>query len=188
MNDAIRIIRQRRSVRKYKEEQFPMEDCKAIVEAGLYAPSSMNTQTWHFLVLRSKESIDRLHKEVKGANERLEDTVYKKYVGASGYVMHYGAPTFIVVAADPGKTQSPEADCALAMENMFLAARSLGIGSCWINQLNPICDEPGMRALLTEMGLPSSHKIYASAAFGYPATDFPDALPRKGQVSWVGEK
>lgn len=183
--DTLKAIHERRSVRKYKKEQFPLEDCRKIVDAGLYAPSSMNTQTWRILVLRKKETIERLHAELKAATARLENAVYKTYVGASGYVMHYGAPTFIIVAANPSKTGSPEADSALAMENMFLAARSLGIASCWINQLNPVCDEPGFRALLTKMGLPETHKIYASAAFGYPAEGFPQGPPRKGQAIWV---
>lgn len=183
--DIFKVIHERRSVRKYKPEQFPLEDCKEIVEAGLYAPSSMNTQTWHILVLRKRWTIERLHVELKAATERLENAIYKAYVGAPSYVMSYGAPTFIIVSANPKKTSSPEADCALAMENMFLAGRARGIASCWVNQLNPVCDEPGMRALLTEMGMPETHKIYASAAFGYPAEGFPNEPPRKGMVTWV---
>lgn len=59
------------------------------------------------------------------------------------------------------------------MENIFLAAKSLGIGSCWINQLGQTCDDPDVRAFLTKLGVPESHKVYGCAALGYAPADAP---------------
>lgn len=64
-------------------------------------------------------------------------------------------------------------DCACALENIFLAAKSLGIGSCWINQLGQTCDDPDVRAFLTKLGVPESHKVYGCAALGYAPADAP---------------
>ena len=60
-------------------------------------------------------------------------------------------------------------DCACAIENMFLAATSLGIASCWINQLGTTCDDPEVRAYLTSLGVPENHKVYGCVALGYKA-------------------
>lgn len=73
-------------------------------------------------------------------------------------------------------------DCACAIENMFLAACSLGIGSCWINQLGTTCDDPQVRELLTELGVPENHKVYGCVALGYKA----EGAPMKEKVVKAG--
>lgn len=71
------------------------------------------------------------------------------------------------------------------MENLLLMATDLGLGSCWINQLRECCDDPKVRALLTEYGVPEDHIVVCSAAVGYIAKETP-AKPRKeGLVSFV---
>lgn len=64
-------------------------------------------------------------------------------------------------------------DCACAIENMFLAAQSLGIGSCWINQLGITCDDPEVREFITALGVPANHKVYGCVALGYPDSKIP---------------
>ena len=62
---------------------------------------------------------------------------------------------------------------ACAIENMFLAAQSLGIGSCWINQLGTTCDDPEVREFITALGVPANHKVYGCVALGYPDSKIP---------------
>ncbi len=70
-----------------------------------------------------------------------------------------------------------------AMENMMLAAFSLGVGSCWINQLRETCDVPEVRALLTEYGVPEDHIVVCSAAIGYIEKETPAKPRHEGLVS-----
>lgn len=77
-------------------------------------------------------------------------------------------PSLVIVSNDPTQWWAGM-DCACAIENMFLAARSLGIGSCWINQLGTTCDDPEVRAYLTSLGVPENHKVYGCVALGYQA-------------------
>ena len=71
---------------------------------------------------------------------------------------------------------------------MFLAAHSLGIGSCWINQLGAACDEPGFRAVLTGLGVPPVNYVYGCGAFGF-AEETPGAPERKpGTVTYASEQ
>lgn len=67
------------------------------------------------------------------------------------------------------------------MENIFLAAHSLGIGSVWINQLQGICDEPSIREILNDFGIPADHIVYGMAALGY-ADDVKAEKKRIGKV------
>lgn len=84
------------------------------------------------------------------------------------YCCYYHAPTLVIVSNEP-KQWWAGMDCACAIENMFLAATSLGIASCWINQLGTTCDDPEVRAYLTSLGVPENHKVYGCVALGYKA-------------------
>ena len=76
-------------------------------------------------------------------------------------------------------------DGSAAMENLLLTAESLGLGSCWINQVRDTCDDPEVRALLTSYGVPEDHIVICSAAIGYIAKETP-AKPRKdGTVTFI---
>ena len=57
-------------------------------------------------------------------------------------------------------------DCACAMENMMLAAHSMGLGTVWSNQLKDTCGDAGVRKLLTAFGVPEDHDVYACCAIG----------------------
>ncbi|MDR0869875.1 MAG: nitroreductase [Planctomycetaceae bacterium] len=180
MNETIKTILTRRSVRKYKPEQFSAEILQQILGAGLHAPSAMGRQPWHIVVVRGLDKIAEVNREVKAATARMSDNPYKDYVGSEAYTVNYHAPTFVIVSGNT--TASPRNapfDCALFLGNMFLAAHSLGIGSCWINQLNVLNDEPGFRKYMTRIGIPNANQIFGCACFGYADCPPPAAAARK---------
>ena len=147
-NEVLETIKARRSVRAYDRKQIPADDLNAILEAGAYAPSGMHYETWHFAKSDDKHLRERGHSET--------------------YCCYYHAPTLVIVSNDP-KQWWAGMDCACAIENMFLAATSLGIAYCWINQLGTTCDDPEVRAYLTSLGVPENHKVYGCVALGYKA-------------------
>src|SRR5450756_2577324 len=95
------------------------------------------------------------------------------------YSFHYHAPTLVVVT-NRKTYPNAMADCACALENMQLAAHSLGLGSCWINQLTWFGEEPAIRTVLDRLGVPEDEKVFGALAIGYPAGTVADASPRKG--------
>jgi nitroreductase len=184
MNETIQTLLTRRSIRKYKPEQFPDEVMQQILEAGLNAPSAMGRQPWHLVVVRGHDKIAAVDSEVKAATARMSDNPYKDFVGSASYTINYHAPTFVIVSGDT--TLSPRNapfDCALLLGNMFLAAHALGIGSCWINQLNVLNDEPGFRKYITQLGIPAENHIFGCACFGY--ADGPHPAPAKRKENTV---
>ena len=187
MNEVMKAIQERRSIRSYTPDQIAAADRDAIVTAGLYAPSSKNTQAWHIAVVQNAARIEQLTVEVKAAIIRCRVEKYLALANNPAYRVSFGAPTFMIISADPALTTCPAEDCALVLGNMFLAAHSLGIGSCWVNQLGPVCDDPAFRDLLTGLGVPASAKVCGCAAFGYNAGKHPAAPARReGTVTLVG--
>jgi nitroreductase len=188
MNETLHSILNRRSIRKFRPEQFPRSDLDQIIMAGLYAPSSKNTQAWHFTVLRLRADIDELTAAVKAATARMPENIYKDLVGRDEYTVNFHAPTFVIVSVDPARSSMPQEDASLALGNMFLAAYSLGLDSCWINQLHTLNDEPLFRAYLTRQGVPENDRVYGCGTFGYAEKRPSKARPRReGTVTIVGE-
>ena len=93
-------------------------------------------------------------------------------------------PEILIIPSNQRDNPHGKEDNACAMENIFLAAHSLGIGSVWINQLQGICDEPAIRRILTSFGVPADHVVYGMAALGY-AADTKEDKERTGKVVYV---
>ena len=121
MNEVLKVLKERRSIRAFRPEPLKKEDLDAIVEAGLYAPSAKNLQSTKLVVVRDAAVLARL--------ERLNSRI----LGTPEGTPFYGAPEAIVVLSDseyPNWLQ----DGSLVMGNLMNAAAALGIGSCWINR------------------------------------------------------
>ncbi|HEX3044407.1 MAG TPA: nitroreductase family protein [Bacillota bacterium] len=185
MNETMKTILNRRSIRAYQPRQISEPELEAILEAGKFAPSGMNTQPWHFSVIQNQVLLTKINNWVKEGLIKSGPPMMAEQAKKEGFSVFYHTPTLIVVSGDP-KDILPQIDCALAMENMFLAAASLGIGSCWINALGMTIKSDTNQALLKEIGVPEGYQIYSSGAFGYETGEAPAAAPRKeGTVNIV---
>jgi nitroreductase len=139
--DTLTCIRKKREVRDYLDKPVPQEALQQILEAGRFAPSSKNSQPWHFIVIRDKERLRKIS----------DLTPTGKHIAQ--------APLAIAIVMDGAKL--PEIDGARAAQNMVLAAWSLGIGSCWVTNFY----DDGVKDLL---GVPQRMKLVTVIPFGYP--------------------
>ena len=172
MNEVMNNILTRRSIRKFTAQPVSKEILSDIVDAALHAPSGMGKQTWKFTVVTNKDAIAKLAEAVERATNR------------EGYDMY--EPTAIIIPSNLKDSPWGRDDNACALENIFLAANSYGVGSVWINQLSGICDEPSIRNVLNEFGIPSDHIVYGLAALGYADKSEPvNEKQRIGQVSYI---
>ncbi|HUK76680.1 MAG TPA: nitroreductase [Thermoleophilia bacterium] len=165
MNETMVTLLNRRSIRAFKPEQITDEELNAVLEAGKYAPSGAGQQSALFIVVQqaaARATITRMNQAVNGS----DDDPY------------YGAPTIILVLADPAKV-TPLQDASLALGNMFNAAYSLGLGSCWVNRERQMFETDEGKALLTAWGVEGEYVGVGACALGYPAGDHPQAAPRK---------
>jgi nitroreductase/uncharacterized protein YciI len=177
-NEVLKAIKGRRSVRAYTDKQLTEEETALIVEAGSFAPSAHNEQPWHFTVVQNKELLDEMNRK---ANEIMakSDNEWLKGLGTNpNFRASYDAPTVIVVSGKDGAI-SAQTDCAAAIENMMLAAYSLGIGAVWVGLLWPYLHGDEARAALR---IPEGFTIQHAIAFGYPAGGKLPAPPRKSDI------
>ena len=170
MNETINTILTRRSTRKFLHKPLPKEDLDLIIQAALHAPSARGLQSWQFTVVQSREKIQRLAGAIKKALNR------------EGYDMYQ--PEVLIIPSNDRESPYGKEDDACALENIFLAAHSLGIGSVWINQLQGICDDAEIRQILTSFGVPENHVVYGMAALGY-ADDVKAEKKRTGKVDFA---
>jgi nitroreductase len=179
MNEAMNTILNRRSIRVYKREQILDEELELILTAGKYAPSGMNWQSWHFTVIQNPELINKLNEYLKAFLLKSGNKEMIEQVKSKSFNIFYFAPTVIIVSGNKN-AMTPQTDCALAFENMFLAAESIGIGSCWIHPVSiALTSTVEGRVLTKELKIPEGYIIHGAAVFGYKTELNPPALPRR---------
>lgn len=180
MNEVIKALMERRSIRKYKVDPINEKDLELILKAATYAPSARGTQAWHITAIVNPARIEELNQAVKKAVQKAGFDQYKEMVGQSSYSINFHiAPVFIIVTVDDSKSLCPHEDGALVLSNIFLAAHSLGLGACWINQLKFIAEESEFRQVLSGLGTPAGNKLIGCAALGHPAVKNPPAPSRR---------
>ena len=164
MNEVIKNIEERRSIKKYKDEMIPKEIIEKIVEAGTYAPSGMGRQSSIIIAITNKNLRDKLSK------------LNAKIMGAD-IDPFYGAPVVLVVLA---KKDIPTHvyDGSLVMENLMLAANSLGIGSCWIHRAKEEFETEEGKEILKSLGIEDEYEGIGHCILGYKAEEG-NLKPRK---------
>ncbi len=155
MNETIQTIHQRASCRAYQETPVPKDLLNAVIDSGLQAPSAMNLQKDTITAITNKELIKDLSKGIALALDKPET-----------YSCFYHAPCIIIVSG-PKDYYALVTDGSAMLQNMFLAATSIELGSCWINQLCGIEDRPEIRALLDRCKIPSNHHVCGCVSLGY---------------------
>ena len=181
MNETLKIIRDRRSTRGFLPEQIKQEELQDILDAGIYAPSASNQQPWYFTVVQNKDLIDRLSDSFKEL-ARKSDSDYLKRVGNNdNFHVFYNSPTVIFISGDK-KNSSAAVDCAAALENMLIAAESLGIGSCWVGFIAFLLNSDEGKGFMKELGIPEGYKEIHSVAVGYKKGNAANAPARKENI------
>jgi len=189
MNDVLRVIAERRAVRSYEPKPVPKNVINKIINAANQAPSGMNSQPWRFVVVTDK----RFHKKLtetaipksKKVLQSLKKTIPERYDAIMKRYdeledpIYYSAPVIIFVI---GTGSFADLSCPLACQNIMLAARALGLGSCWIHFGSFVT---GNKAIKKRLGLTKGEKIFGPIVVGY-TRNFPQAPPKKKpRVKWI---
>jgi nitroreductase len=184
-NLVLETIKSRRSNRAFSDEQIPTTQIEAIVEAGLYAPSAHNHQSWHFTVIRDKDMIDQFNADVKEALCNSENEQMQKLGSNDKFHIFYNAPAIILISGEE-TGMMPETDCAAAAQNMLLAAESLGLGSCWIGFARYVFAGSKKEEYLKKFQIPNGYNPYYAIAIGKKKMNTAEAPERKaGRVTYI---
>lgn len=174
MNPVMQAILTRRSIRKFKDDPIPSDILDMILQAGYYAPSGHNMQTWRFTVIQDKEKIARL-------KEATHETAKACKVHCYGFEN----PVCIILISNDERNQNGCQDASCAAENIFLAAHSYGIGSTWLNPLKTLRNEEPVKSVLDAFGIPEGHRVWCMAALGYPLEDGTLLAKKKDVVVYI---
>jgi len=169
----------RRSVRNYSSHPVEKEILMKLFSAATYAPSATNSQPWAFAVITDTALLKDLSTRAKSLliESMREHPWLEKYRAAltnPDYNIFYNAPTLLIIYAKP-EGPYPFLNCALAAENLMLAAHAYGLGTCWIGFAQPLLDQPELKR---EFGVPSEYQAVAPIVVGYPQGQTPP-IPRK---------
>lgn len=189
-NEVLKNIYSRRSIRDYLPDDIPDDVVRELIRAATYAPSAGNMQPWRFVVIKNRDLIAKLSGRAKelwmeqaGKSSRPELKSLANMVSRPNFDVFFKAPLLIMIFSDRDAF-SPQIDCALAGENMMLAAQSLGIGSCWIGLASPLGEDP---VILAELSVPDGCRLEGTLVFGYP-TKLDHKAPRRDNevvLKWI---
>ncbi len=187
MNQVIENIKNRRSVRSYEDKPVSKELIETLLDAARWAPTGANFQPWRFVVVQDKEFHGKLVKhtmprykkwlsQMPEEFQRMREESDKKMPDP----FYYGAPVVIFVI---GSGPNSSFDCPMACQNIMLAARSLGLGTCWVYIGQLATEDSEVKEAL---GLKEGEKVFGPIILGYPKGGFPQP-PAKNQpkVKWI---
>jgi nitroreductase len=185
--ELFEAIETRHAVREFTSEPVAKETIERLIGAGTEAPSAMNLQPWSFAVIRDQARLSKLSEQAKSHLLKSMPTgspldQYRATLSNPAFDIFYGAPALIVVSAT-SREQGASEDCALAAQNIMLAAHAIGLGTCWIGFARPWLNEPVAKA---ELGIPAHHSPVAPIIVGHPRGQ-PEAHPRRQpEIIWIG--
>lgn len=173
MNEVINNIITRRSVKNYKPTAVDDRLIEQILEAGTYAPTGRNAQAPIIIAVTNRELRDKLSR----MNAEVLGTTSDPF---------YGAPVVLIVLAKKS-VNTHVYDGSIVMQNLMLAAHSLGLGSCWIHRAKEEFESAEGKAILQSLGINEEYEGIGHCVIGY-AVEGTEKAPtprKKDYVYWV---
>lgn len=164
--EALEVLKNRRSIRKYKPDQITDEELTAVLDAGTFGATGMGAQSPTIVAVQKPETVRLLNKLNAIIMGKPEATPY------------YGAPTILLTFAS-SKAVTPDEDAIIVASNMLNAAYAAGLGSCWINRSRQMFETEQGKKLKAEWGIPEDAYCMSSISLGYADCEHPEAKPRK---------
>lgn len=164
--EALDVLKNRRSIRKYKSEQITDEELQTVLEAGTYGATGAGTQSPTIIAVQNPEIVKLLNK------------LNAEIMGKPDATPYYGAPTILLTFAS-SKAPTPDEDAIIVAANMLNASYATGLGSCWIHRSRQIFDTEEGKKIKAEWGIAEDDYCMSSIALGYADCEYPDAKPRK---------
>lgn len=174
MNEVIKAMEERRSVRRFKTDMPEKAAIEQIIEAGLYAANGRGKQAVITIAVTDKKLRDKISEDNRKIGGWQE-----------GFDPFYGAPVILIVLADKNWPTAVY-DGSLVMGNMMLAAHSLGLGSIWIHRAKEEFESDEYRQLLSDLGVEGEWIGIGHCAVGYADGEVPaPAKRRENRVFWA---
>ena len=173
MSETMKTIRTRRSIRKFQNKMPERELIDRVIEAGTYAATGMGRQSPVIVAVLNKEvrnKLSRMNAKIMGAEEGTDP--------------FYGAPVVLIVLADKSMPTHVY-DGSLVMGNLMLAAKDVGLGSCWIHRAKEEFESEEGKSLLKSLGVEGDYEGIGHCILGYRAQELSERAPRTSKVIYA---
>ncbi len=185
-NETIKTMLLRYSCRAYTDKTPSDEDLRTIANAAVAAPSAMNLQRWHVIVVKNKELIQDMEAEGMRIIANMEDKSTYERIMSRGGKLYYNAPCMIVIAVPKSENPGSELlDCGIVTQNIALAATSLGIDNVICGMTRLCLSEERADELKQRLGFPEGYDFGMSVLLGYAQEPGKPHEPDMGKVSFV---
>ena len=187
--DVLEAIQTRRAVRDYTGDRLTEADLRPLIAAASWAPSALNGQSWQFTVITDRDLLKRISDESKAWTlKTIADLPrpdhFRDLFRDPTFDIFYHAPALVVISAARASQWATE-ECALAAQNLMLAAAEKGLGTCWIGFAREwLNTAPGLEAL----GLAADSLVVAPIVVGHPRTTIPPVPRKPAFVNWIGDR
>lgn len=185
--DLQQALYSRRAVRAFTDRSIDRGTLRWLIDAAIQAPSAVNEQPWSFTVVQDKAMLRSISLQAKAhvlsmPPSGIAASHLREIASRPEYDILHGAPALIVISS---LIQGPWVceDCALAAENLMLAACAEGLGTCWIGLAQGwLATAEGKAAL----GLTAECRPHAPIIVGYPQGFVPAVPRREPDIHWIG--
>jgi len=155
MNETLKNIAGRYTCRDFKDTPLTEQQIEELVKAALAAPSAMNLQPWHVVMVTDKALVDELNAEGMSILKDAEDQSMYERMMSRGGKMFYNAPCLVIVLSDGSKWGT--FDCGILCQNVVLAAESLGLGTCIVGMAGIPLSGPKAAEYAKRLSFPEGH-------------------------------
>ncbi|NLM77564.1 MAG: hypothetical protein GX173_05690 [Ruminococcaceae bacterium] len=182
MNTTIQAILDRRSIRDFTAEGLTQVEIDTLIDVALASPTAMNRQQWVFRFITDKDLIEQLNQAAQATFRENGDQEVLERIASRHTSIFYGAPLVVMIAVP--KAHDTAVDAGIAVQNLAIAAQSMGLGSCIIGMASAAFSGPNGQDMLGRMDWPDDYEFVISIAIGHPATskEAHEEHPEKVQV------
>lgn len=169
-NSVIEAVLTRQTIREYAPEQISDDMLDTLMRAALLAPSGRNSQPCRAVFCQNRNMLDEINTEFRD----LVGWDTPAYTRCEKNPFYHNAPTFVFIFAEGGSYM----DGGLMAENICIAAKGLGLGTCIVGSVGALMDAPQGGKWRVKLGVPEDYRFLIGVAVGYP-DEKPEPKPRE---------
>lgn len=183
-NETLRLISARRSHRAYESAPITEEQLNAILKAAVESPSAVNRQPWHFTVVRNQNLLEEMNKAIWEQMMKRDPVKRSPRFADSKFNVFYHAPTVIFISGMPDNPYTP-IDGGIAVENIALAAESIGLGSVILGMPKDAFAGEKADTFRQALHFPAGWDFVIAIAIGVPADTKDAHIVKEDRISFV---
>lgn len=183
MNETMKVIFDRRSIRNFKSDKLTSEQLQQLAQIALASPTAMNQQPWHFSFVTNQQLIGKVNDAAFATFKKKNQQDIIDRMKARHESIFYGAPLVVFISMPHDSDNL--IDAGIAVENLAIAAQSLGLGSCIIGLAGAAFEGSQKDELHGALEFPPCYSFAISIAIGHSATTKEPHDTRPEKVSFL---